>query len=242
MEDFAQALEQTALEQGLDLSPELCGKLACHWRLLQQANEKFNITAIRQAEDGINKHYLDSLLPAAKIAACQPRLAADIGSGGGFPGLVLAAFMPECEFVLLEANAKKTAFLQQAAQAMELPNVRALPLRAETAAKKEDWYRRFDLVLGRAVAHAGILVEYAMPLLKPGGSLFLYKGPRGEEELRQAAPALAEFSAEIREIWPYSLPPEEKRLLCHIVAGEVCPAKYTRREGMAEKRPLCPTD
>ncbi len=243
MEDFAAALCQAAQEQGLNLNRSLCQKFACHWQLLQQANQKFNLTAIRQPESAIVKHYLDCLLPAEKIAACQPDLAADIGSGGGFPGLILAALMPQCSFVLLESNAKKTAFLQQTAQAMDLTNVQALPLRAETAAKQKPFYRQFDLVTGRAVAHAGIFIEYAMPLLKPGGNLFLYKGPRAEEELQQAAPAINEFSAHIQEIWPYVLPPgEERRNLCHIVAGEICPAKYPRREGMAEKRPLCAID
>ena len=106
-----QLIEKLAQEAGLPLKPELAEKLALHWQLLTEANRQFNLTAITDPETAAQKHYLDCLQAAAAVRSWLPQSGqvADIGSGGGFPGLVWAAAYPELSFTLIESSQKKSS-------------------------------------------------------------------------------------------------------------------------------------
>ncbi len=239
MNEFGSLLQSLCLGQGLTLPESTIDRLALHWQLVREANRAFNLTAITQDGQAAEKHYLDSLLALPVLRQLAPQRVADIGSGGGFPGLVLAAACPELDFLLLEASAKKAAFLADCAARMELPRVQVQQLRAEKAGRDPLLRRSFDLVTARAVAHTAVLCEYALPLLRPGGRLLLYKGPGFPQEAAEAAHALAELNGSLGELRQYTLPQSgEQRILGQVIAGESCNEKYPRREGMPEKRPL----
>lgn len=240
MDEIIKELVPCLEAMGLAGPEHLLQKLACHWQLLSKANACFNLTAITQPEAAAPKHYADCLAAAEALKKLLPQggKVADIGSGGGFPGLVMAAACPETDFTLIESSRKKTDFLKETASAMGLTGVRALPLRAEEAGRDASLRESFDLVTARAVAELAVLAEYSFPLLKTGGVFFAMKGPDPTEELAAAANALSLLGGECEQILHYELPCGESRSLLIIRKKQATPDKYPRRPGMPAKRPL----
>ena len=236
-----QLIEQLAQQANLPLAAGLAQKLSCHWQLLAEANSHFNITAITDPAAAAEKHYLDCLLAGAAAAAYLPATGAvaDIGSGGGFPGLVLAAASPQLDFTLIESSQKKTAFLLESAAQMGLDNLRAVPLRAEEAGRNPSLRAAFDVVTARAVAELNVLAEYSLPLLREGGFFLALKGPEPQEELAGAAHALKLLGGTVAQVLTYSLPcSQEGRSVVVLRKSAPTPEKYPRRPGMPNKRPL----
>ncbi|MBI3750334.1 MAG: 16S rRNA (guanine(527)-N(7))-methyltransferase RsmG [Chloroflexi bacterium] len=194
---FGAALDAGLAALGLGLGAEAGVAIAAHVRLLIAWNDAINLTAITDPATIATRHVLDSLaaLPllvgdaatSAMTLAPPPRIA-DIGSGGGFPGLVLAATLRGSRVTLIESVAKKARFLQTAAAAMGLTDrVAVRALRAEELAAREPAAR--DVVTARAVAGLAELVELALPLLRVGGRLLAWKGSDIEAELAAAGRA-----------------------------------------------------
>jgi 16S rRNA (guanine527-N7)-methyltransferase len=193
-------------------------------------------TTITDPATAVDAHVADALVALELEQVRAARRLADIGSGAGFPGLVLAAALPEAEVSLVESSSKKCAYLRRAADAMGLENVEAVPLRAE------EWTEglgRCDVVTARAVAPLNVLVEYAAPLLVDGGALVAWKGRRdGAEEVDGAAAATATglASAAVRPVRPWN---DAQNLHLHVyLKVGATPNRYPRRPGMASKRPL----
>lgn len=134
------------------------------------------------------RHFLDSLAPALKGVLPTGGTVLDIGSGGGFPGIPLAIFMPETNFVLVESNRKKSVFLRKMGRVLVLDNVTVTHTRAESLPEPE---RLYDGAVARAVASIGQLVTWCGRVLKPGGELICYKGPKPEEEIDSASAAIS---------------------------------------------------
>lgn len=233
----AEELRRAAAAFGAPLPAAAAAKIARLAELVAEA--KLNLTAIKAWEQVLVKHLLDSLAPLA--LACPPlpgQRVADLGSGGGFPGLVLAAAVVEAEFTLIEAVGKKAAFLAGARDSLRLANVTVLNMRAEEACG-DGRREAFDLVTARAIASLPVLVELAHPLLRVGGGLLAWKGPEGVREIEAAAGAMARLPAETEDLKAYELPAGlGQRLLILIRKTGPTPAGFPRRPGMAEKRPL----
>lgn len=222
----------------LGLSPAQLEMLERHWQLLLAANREFNLTAISDPEQAAEKHYADSLLARPAFAG-RPGRALDIGSGGGFPGLVLAVACPDWDFTLLEATGKKCAFLERCGRELGLSNVRVLNCRAEEAGRDPALRAGFDLATARAVAPLAVLAEYALPLLRLGGRLAALKGAGWEAELAQAEAALALLGGGVAQAIPQQLPRSgDQRALLLIEKLAPTPDKYPRRPGIPQKRPL----
>jgi 16S rRNA (guanine527-N7)-methyltransferase len=193
-------------------------------------------TTITDPDAAVDAHVADALV-ALELdpVRCAGRIA-DLGSGAGFPGLVLAAALPAAQVALVESSAKKCAFLARAADAMGLANVETVSSRAEAWS---DGLGRCDLVTARAVAPLNVLVEYAAPLLAPGGSLVAWKGrrdPAPEADGDAAAAATGLASAVVRAVRPWD-GAEHLHLHLYVKVGAT-PNRYPRRPGMASKRPL----
>lgn len=241
MTEFLLRLKEDAKIAGITLSDDLGGMLALHWQMLTDANTRFNLTAIRDPQIAAQKHYLDCLIAAEMM---RPYFAkggsgADIGSGGGFPGLIMAAVYPESNFTLIESAQKKAAFLADCAAAMKVTNIGVIPCRVEDAGHDVALRNNFSFVSARAVANLRVLVEYALPLMTAGGIFFAMKGPETEEEILSAGNALEMLGASVEITLKYELP------LCHegrslIIIRKTGPTldKYPRRAGLPTKRPL----
>jgi 16S rRNA (guanine527-N7)-methyltransferase len=193
-------------------------------------------TALRDPVTAVDVHVADALVALELAPVREARRIADLGSGAGFPGLVLAAALPAAEVALVEANGRKCDFLERAAAEMELTNVVIVPSRAESW---EAGAGSCDLVTARAVAPLAVLVEYAAPLLAPGGALVAWKGRRdaGEEaDGAAAAQATGLEPAEIRQVRPWD-GAEHLHLHLYLKVG-LTPHRFPRRPGIASKRPL----
>jgi 16S rRNA (guanine527-N7)-methyltransferase len=224
----------TELAQRFELPPGSPERLS---RLLDLVeSEPASITTVRDPRRAADVHVADSLvaleLPVVRAAG---RLA-DLGAGAGFPGLVLAIALPAAEVVLVESVQRKGAFVRRAADELGLDNVRVEPVRAES------WLaglRTCDVVTARALAPLAVLLEYAAPLLRLGGSLVAWKAVPDPGELRDAAAAAAILGmgvAQAHAVSPFQDAGERSLYLSSKVMDT--PDGYPRREGMARKRPL----
>jgi 16S rRNA (guanine527-N7)-methyltransferase len=193
-------------------------------------------TTIREPAIAVDAHVADALVALQVPAVRAARSVADLGSGAGFPGLVLAVALPAAEVVLVESSRRKCEFLARAVAKMELANVMVVPERAESWAEGRG---ERDLVTARALAPLSVLVEYAAPLLAPGGTLVAWKGGRyAEEEVNGAAAAAATGlePAEILPVRPWD-GAERLHLYLYLKVGRT-PSRFPRRPGIASKQPL----
>ena len=200
------------------------------------AAEPSAITAVRDPVEGADVHVADSLVALEQPAVRTARRIADLGSGGGFPGLALAIALPDARVALVESVGRKCAFLATAVAQLGLANVEVVNARAEAW---EEGLGAQDLVVARALAPLAVLVEYAAPLLALGGTLVAWKGRIGaaeEADGRAAAAALGMTAPQATHVEPF--PGAHDRYLYLNSKVSVTPPKYPRRPGMARKRPL----
>jgi 16S rRNA (guanine527-N7)-methyltransferase len=193
-------------------------------------------TAVHDPERGVDIHVADALAGLELESGRRAARIADVGAGAGLPGLVLAAALPGAEVTLVEAVARKGGFLERAVAAMGLPNVRVIVERAEGWTEGLDHH---DLVTARAVAELPVLVEYAAPLLAPGGALVAWKGRRDSVEEKDGAAAAAVMGLEASpplRVTPF-IDVEARHLYLYLKLGKT-PARFPRRAGMARKRPI----
>lgn len=175
-ESVSTELKSLARKLGLELDDPQARKLLQHLDLLDEWNERMNLTAIRERPQQITKHVIDSLSVRPWL---RGERVADVGSGAGFPGIPLAIVEPGRHFTLIESTGKKCRFLEHLRDALELANVTVVQSRAESYRPEE----RFDTVVARAVGPVSELVRVAGPLVAGGGRLLAMKGRYPEEEL-----------------------------------------------------------
>jgi 16S rRNA (guanine527-N7)-methyltransferase len=195
---------------------------------------------VSDPEQAVDIHVADSLSGLEVPEVRAARWMADIGSGAGFPGLVLAVALPSAKVDMIESASKKCAVIDRLTHAAGLDNeiVRALPMRAEERAA---WGGRetYDVVTARAVAALPVLVEYAAPLLVDGGMFVAWKGARDPDEEARGAQAAVEVGLQAKAVVEVQPFPEvrDRNLVVYRKVG-VTPERFPRRAGMAAKRPL----
>ena len=211
------ALVQEALSVGAEISENQAEILLKYADLLLEANKKFNLTAITDPTENRIKHLIDSLslIPVSELRGSV----ADVGSGPGFPGVVIAAARADCNVTLIEATAKKLAFCLQAAGSLRIP-VSGIHGRAEELARGK-LRESFDTVTARAVAAMPALCEYCLPLVRVGGAMIAMKGPAIEDEIRNAESAMQALGGELVCIRRLTLPDGSERSIA--VIGKRCP-------------------
>ncbi|HET9346594.1 MAG TPA: 16S rRNA (guanine(527)-N(7))-methyltransferase RsmG [Candidatus Limnocylindrales bacterium] len=196
-------------ELGVALSPDARDAIDGHVRLLLAWNAAINLTAVRDPVEVARRHVLDSLAAIPELRRLGVRAFVDIGSGGGFPGIPLAAALPAEHSVLVESIRKKAGFLETVAAATGLSNVRVEARRAEDLAAEAVHRERWPAVLARAVGGLAELVELAFPLLERRGSLIAWKGDLPDDELeagRRAVDAMGGGRVRIVPAGTRSLP------------------------------------
>jgi 16S rRNA (guanine527-N7)-methyltransferase len=221
-----------AARHGLPAGAE--GRLAALLDLV--AAEPAAITAVRDPAEGVDVHVADSLVALDVPSVRAARRVADIGSGGGFPGLALAIALPETRVAAVESVGRKCRFLARAASDLGLANVEVVNARAEAW---EEGLGVHDLVVARALAPLPVLVEYAAPLLAPDGALVAWKGrlePDEDADGRAAAAVLGMSAPEALPVQPF--PEARDRYLYLSSKVSPTPSRYPRRPGIARKRPI----
>lgn len=195
-------------------------------------------TTARAPAEALDTHIADSLSGLELDAIAGARAIGDVGAGAGFPGLVLAAALPEVRVDLIESGRRKCETAARLAAAATLENVRTLPVRAEEWAVAEG-HEAYDVITARAVAPLAVLVEYAAPLLRRGGALVAWKGARDDDEQHAGATAADALGLELQEVRPVRpFPAARARHLYAYVKVGATPPGFPRRAGMARKRPL----
>lgn len=225
----------TALAAQHDLPESVVPRFLALLELL--ASDRTSITSVRDPRAAVSRHIEDSLTGLLVPELRSASRLADLGSGAGLPGLVLAIALPQTQVALIESVARKCRFQSEAAAATGCENVTVVPSRAESW---RDGLETQDVVTARALAPLPVLVEYAAPLLAEGGVLVAWKGtpPAAELDAGDRAAALTGLAPAQR----LALPPFEEtgaeRALYRYLKVKPTPDRFPRREGMARKRPL----
>ena len=203
-----------------------------YFELLVEYNKVMNLTGITEEEDVYLKHFYDSLTLARVIDLNNVNNLCDIGTGAGFPGLVLKIMYPNLKVTLVDSLNKRIEFLKTVIKELELAGIEAIHARAEEYAIKNR--EIFDVVTARAVASLNILLEYSMPLVKVNGYFIAMKGKNEE-----AHNALKALSSKIEKVDEFLLPIENSnRTLIKIQKEEKTNNKYPRKYGDMKKKPL----
>ena len=222
----------------LTLTADARAAIDGHVRLLLAWTDAINLTGIREAAAVATAHVIDSLTGVVVLRERGIDRFIDLGSGGGYPGIPLAAAGPAARALLLEPVAKKATFLSTVAEATGLARtIEAAPVRAEALATDSRHRGRWPGITARAVASLAELVELAFPLLEPGGSLVAWKRGDIDPELvaaGRAIDALGGGSLEIRSVAVDGL--DRHRLVVATSRGRV-PAAYPRDPGTRKRRP-----
>ena len=204
-----------------------------YYKLLIKYNSEFNLTAITSEKEVYIKHFTDSLLGAEFI---EKGSLADVGSGGGFPGIPLKILKEDLDVTLIEATGKKCDFLNAVIKELNLDKIKVLCGRAEEIGLKKPFRETFDYVTARAVAKLNTLSEYALPLLKVGGKFICYKADV-KEEASAAQNALSVLGGGIERIKEFDLYGNGRTVIV-IKKEKNTPEIFPRRNAKIIKKPL----
>ncbi len=232
-------LKAGAGKLGLELEPNQLEQFEVYYQELVDWNKQINLTAITGYEEVQLKHFLDSLTVTLAWQQVVGNTIIDVGSGAGIPGIPLKIVFPNTKLVLLEATAKKAAFLHHIMQKLGLGEVEIVVGRAEEVAHVAQYRERFDLVLSRAVALLPTLVELVLPFCAVGGSFIAQKKGTIDEEISRAKKAIKLLGGSLREAKRVELEEfTDERWLVVIDKVSPTPVEYPRRPGVPAKRSL----
>ncbi|EOS60117.1 16S rRNA (guanine(527)-N(7))-methyltransferase GidB [Firmicutes bacterium M10-2] len=226
---FIQAIH----ELGIQLTQQQLEQFEQYMHMLQEWNEKMNLTAITEEEEVWEKHFYDSILPFASL---DPASMCDVGSGAGFPGIPVKIAFPKCKMTLIEPLQKRCRFLEAVVEELGLDNVKIINERAEDYAK--DHRENFQIVSARAVAKLSILLELCIPLLKVNGIMVALKGKNGNEELQQAKRAISELGIQLIKEEKTTIEDGSTRINLYFEKMRPTPKKYPRAYAQIKKKPL----
>lgn len=225
-------------KKGIAYTEDTLNKLEKYATLLVEWNEKINLTAITDPKGIVIKHFLDCALLLDKVDLKQNAKVIDVGTGAGFPGLVLKIFRPDIKLTLLDGLNKRLVFLREVADQLCLSDVETVHHRAEEAGQKPNFRESFDLVTARAVAKQNLLYEYCLPLCKIGGTFCAMKGPSAEEEVKESLAAGKLLGGDKPKVLCETLTGEEVRTFIITKKISQTPPKYPRVSAKIAKQPL----
>ena len=223
------------------LSPDMEEKLRVYYRNLIEWNSVMNLTTITVETDVYVKHYLDSLsiLKVLSEKDLSGKKLIDVGTGAGFPGLVLAICFPNCHVTLMDSLNKRIGFLNDTIQKLGITNAVCIHARAEELARQKEQRERYDIAVSRAVANLSTLSEYCLPFVRTGGMFIAFKSEKVEEELSAGRTAVKILGGEFSRKCDFTLPATEyERSLIVIEKKKATPGKYPRKAGTPSKDPL----
>jgi 16S rRNA (guanine527-N7)-methyltransferase len=202
-------------------------------------NQKFNLTAIRDAESIRTKHFLDSFSCVLAWKSSPPDQLIDVGTGAGFPGIPLKILYPNLKLTLVESVGKKAMFCQHIVEVLGLEHVDIIHARAEDLGQDVQHRERYDWAVARAVANLNVLSEYLLPLVKIGGAMLAQKGESGPVEAQSAEDAMQFLGGKLKQLIPVHLPSvAEDRYLVIVEKVAATPPRYPRKPGIPMKQPL----
>lgn len=231
-------IKEKAEVLGVPVSDDLIEKLEIYAKELKEWNEKINLTAITDDEGIAIKHFIDSLMLLKYVNIPENSKIIDVGTGAGFPGLVIAAARPDVKVTLLDSTGKKLKVVNDIGEKMGISNYEILNMRAEEAGQKKEYRENFDFATARAVAELRVLSEYCLPFVKQNGYFISMKGALADKEIENATNALKTLSGKIEEKYNFNLCDAGERNIIKIKKISQIPTKYPRVSAQIAKKPL----
>lgn len=207
-----------------------------YYEILIEESKKMNLTSITEIEDVYIKHFYDSIL-LTKTIDLNNKSIVDVGTGAGFPGLVLKIVNPSISLTLIEPTTKRCNFLTQVINELQLENVKVINDRAENSIK--ELRETFDIATARAVANLSILLELLVPFVKVGGYILPMKGSSAKEEIEESKNAITKLSVKTKDIYEFNLPLEKgERNIIVFEKTKTTQNIYPREYAKIKKKPL----
>lgn len=239
MTDFhIEKIAPACAEFGIELTPKITARLNLYGSLLLEWNEKINLTAITDPNEVLYKHFYDCILFFKNADVPENARLIDVGTGAGFPGMVLKIVRPDIEVTLLDSLNKRLVFLNEVISGLGLDGIKTVHMRAEDAGKSKLLRESFDISCARAVASLPVLLEYCLPLVKKGGSFIAMKGPSAAEEVKLSLNAAKLLGAGKPNIICETLTGNEQRAFVIFKKSSQTPTKYPRKPADISKQPL----
>ena len=228
-----------AKELGIDLSSKQVEQFMRYKVLLQEWNEKMNLTAITGDQEIMTKHFLDCMTINKAIAMDNQKNVIDIGTGAGFPGLVIKIAFPHLQVTWVDALKKRLNFLETVIDELELTDIKCVHSRAEDLGKNKAYREGYDICASRAVANLAVLSEYTLPFVRVDGYLIALKGQKLDEELEQGKKAIEILGGKLEEVVHTGVPfTNLDHKIAKIRKIKPTAAKYPRKAGEPTKSPL----
>lgn len=205
-----------------------------------------NLTAITEWKDVVQKHFIDSLCLIKSFSSFEEmkgffsdKSIVDVGTGAGFPGIVLKILLPDLKVTLMDSLDKRVSFLKEVISKLELEKIEAIHGRVEDLARLDRYREAFDFSTARAVASLPVLTEYCIPFVKPDGFFIAYKSEKASEELELSSNAFSLLGCFCERKTDFLLPgTDSNRSILWIRKTESTKDKYPRKAGTPTKKPL----
>ncbi|MBQ8766995.1 MAG: 16S rRNA (guanine(527)-N(7))-methyltransferase RsmG [Clostridia bacterium] len=205
--------------------------------MLIETNKSFNLTAIKEPDDVTVKHFADCLAIFKYIDIPENAKIIDVGTGAGFPGLVLKLFRPDIQMTFLDSTKKKLGFIENVLNECGVQG-EILHLRAEEAARLSKYRESFDFATARAVAALPVLSEYCLPFVKVGGTFISMKSADSNEEISEGKKSISILGGAIEENIVFDLVENMPRRIIKIKKISQTPTKYPRPSAQISKKPI----
>lgn len=233
-------LKDSLVSMGIDASEGQINNLNKFYEMLVDKNKVMNLTAITEYEEVVVKHFMDSLAVKHAHSLDNVNSVIDVGTGAGFPGIVLKIFNPEISFTLLDSLNKRINFLNEVKEELQLDKLNLIHGRAEDYARMSEYREQFDICVSRAVANLSTLAEYCLPFVKKDGYFIAYKAEDCAKEIDAAKKAVFLLGGKIENTILYKIPNTDiTRAFVIIKKTTPISKKYPRKAGLPSKEPLC---
>lgn len=230
-------LEQTLAPFGVTVGEAAFARLDTYAQLLVETNKQFNLTAITEPDDMTVKHFADCLALFGLVEFSENASVLDVGTGAGFPGLVLKLFRPDLQVTFLDSTKKKLGFIENVLSAVQLDG-ETVHMRAEEAGNLPQYRAQFDFVTARAVSNLQNLSEYCLPFVRKHGLFLSMKSAETDAEIQAAQGALRLLGGKIERDEQFLLVENMPRRLLFVRKISQTPSKYPRPSAKIAKFPL----
>jgi len=235
--DDLKTFEKSILEQIPGADESKAEKLAGYMQGILEYNKSINLTAIKDPEEFILRHYADSLAVIGTDEFEKAETVIDVGTGGGFPGVPLAVMCPEKKFVLADSLAKRLAVIDELCEKLGIVNISTVHGRAEDLGKSLSHREKYDFCVSRAVANMSTLSEYCLPFVKVGGCFAAYKTEDSAEEIEAARKAIEVLGGKVEKQIGHG-GEDRRHMLIFVKKVGNTPKKYPRKAGTPAKSPI----
>ena len=232
-------IRETLERNRISFDEPLPEKLGIYLQLLVEWNKKMDLTAVCGDDEMLDRHFIDSLTVLRSEMIGQNASVIDVGTGAGFPGMVLAMARADLKVTLMDAQQKRLNFLDAVREALEIKNVCLVHKRAEEGARDSAHREQYDVAAARAVAPLNVLCEYLLPFVKTGGLALCWKGPALKNELESGRRASRILGGRLE--MPIACPIEGRawdHYILPIRKTEKTASAYPRKAGIPKAKPL----